>query len=245
MRRPLRSALLWRSLLIQGAWNYQGMQHLGFLWALLPAIRDLPVERRREALGRAAEFYNAHPYLCGYLLGAMAKLEAEGAGEAGTRLKKAALTPLGAVGDRLFWAGLRPLSGLLGILGYLLLVAASDSPQSGRWWWGLGIAVSATAGYNLIHVAWRRRALREGHELGLGLAGALRGLAQLPLLKATGLALGLAAGLAAPLFIWTGAAGRPWTAVWLLGALVLSWQLPTRAWALPALLAAAFMIQVL
>jgi fructoselysine and glucoselysine-specific PTS system IID component len=245
MNSPLLTAIFWRSLLIQGAWNYQGMQHLGFLWSLLPVLRQLPVEERREALQRAAEFYNAHPYLCGYLLGAAANLESSGQGPSSTRLKKAALTPLGTVGDRLFWAGLRPLSGMCGILAFLLLVVHGSHESPGRWLSAIGVAVLATLGYNLIHLSWRRKALRDGHELGLGLAGALRTLTQLPLVGRTGIALALAAGMVVPLLAITGSGGRIVGVCWLLGAVLLSWQLPSRGWALPALLAVVFVIHLL
>jgi len=235
----LLGRLLRRSLLIQGAWNYQGMQHLGFLWALLPALRDLPEERRREALARAAGFYNAHPYFGGYLLGAVARLEAEGQGEAAARLKKAALTPLGASGDRLFWAGLRPLSGLAGLLALLLLVAGplerGDAPA---WEWGLALSGLATLGYNVVHVYWRRRALREGHRLGLGLSAALKDLGGLALTRHAALGLAALAGVALPLSVAVGTGASAETAGWLAAAALLGWQLPARGWALPALLLA-------
>jgi hypothetical protein len=237
--------MLWRSLCIQGAWNYQGMQHLGFLWASLPALRGLPAEQRRQAMTRATGFYNAHPYFGGYLLGAVARLEAEGQGEAASRLKKAALTPLGASGDRLFWAGLKPLSGLAGMLALLLLVAGPlGRGADPRWGWGLALTGLATMGYNLIHVYWRLRSLREGSRLGLGLAAALKELGNLPLTRHTAAVLAALAGLALPLAVGLGAGAEMPRTAWLVAAALLGWQLPSRGWALPALLAAAVAIHL-
>lgn len=245
MSARLPSSVFWRSLLIQGAWNYQGMQHLGYLWALLPIVRQLPKDERRAALLRATEFYNAHPYLCGYLLGAASTLEATGQGPALSRLKRAGVTPLGVTGDRLFWAGLKPLSGVLGMLGFLVLVITPPVADDRHWLTALGVAVAATVGYNVIHVHWRRKALHDGRRLGLGLAGALRELAHLPLLAASGLALGLISGLTLPLLAAMGAGGKPLGVLALLATAVLSWQLPARSWALPVLLAAVFLFQSL
>jgi len=231
--------MLWRSLLIQAAWNYRGMQHLGLLFAQLPALPAEP-GARRAAMGRAFGFYNAHPYLCGYLLGAAARLEPLGQGEDLARLKKAAIPPLGAAGDRLFWAGLKPLCGTVGVLA-LTLLAAGETAQEGKLARAVVAAALATLGYNLVHVHWRRRALRDGHRLGLGVAASIRALATHPGLARAGQALSLLAGLALPL-----AAGRAMAAegggaaapLLFLAAGVASWQLPARAVALPLLLAA-------
>jgi mannose/fructose/N-acetylgalactosamine-specific phosphotransferase system component IID len=188
-------------------------------------------------LGRAFEFYNAHPYLCGYLLGAAARLEEEGQGEALARLKRAAIPPLGAVGDRLFWAGLKPLSGVLAVLA--LLPAARHPGGSLLLALGVGAALLATAAYNWAHLAWRWRALREGHRLGLGVSAAIRALASHPLVAGSSTALALAAGLALPMALpWAAGAGdQAGTGLFFVVALA-SWQLPARSWTLPLLLVA-------
>jgi mannose/fructose/N-acetylgalactosamine-specific phosphotransferase system component IID len=237
--------LFWRSFLIQAAWNYRGMQHLGLLWAQLPSLPADPA-LRGPALRRAGEFYNAHPYLCGCVLGAAARLEPEGQGEALARLKKAAIPPLGAVGDRLFWAGLKPLSGALGVLA--LAGLAARAPQPGAAWLpALAAALLATLLYNLVHLRWRWLALRVGHRQGLELAGALRVLAAHHGLARSGTALALTAGLALPLaaaFAWFTTMDLPAVelsalpALLFLAAAAASWQLPARGWALPLLLLA-------
>jgi mannose/fructose/N-acetylgalactosamine-specific phosphotransferase system component IID len=227
--------LFLRSLFIQAAWNYRGMQHLGLLWAQLPALPE-DKEARRAAMARGAEFYNAHPYLCGYLLGAAARLEPQGEGESLSRLKKAALSPLGAVGDRLFWAGLRPLAGAVGVLG-LALLAASPSASTQGLYWAVALGALAVLAFNIVHLQWRWRALRDGFDLGLGVAQSIRGLVNHQGLAHTGAALCVLAGLMAPL-LGAGAAdagGLPGVLMFLL-LLAAGWQLPARRWSLPALL---------
>lgn len=247
MSTPLLRRLFWRSFLIQAAWNYRGMQHLGLLWAQLPALPEEPAQRR-AALLRAYEFYNAHPYLCGCMLGAAARLEAEGQGEALARLKRAAVSPLGAVGDRLFWAGLKPLSGTLAVLA--LIEMAARAPQSGTrtdWIVAAGVALLATLLYNLVHLRWRWRALQDGHRLGLGVAASLRELARYRGLARVGTALALLAGLTLPLATafaahvsmdLAGVAFFAQPALVFLLAVLASWQLPARGAALPLLLLA-------
>lgn len=243
-RTSLLPRLLLRSLFIQAAWNYRGMQHLGLLWAQLPALPEEP-EARKAAMARAAEFYNAHPYLCGYLLGAGAKLEAEGQGEALARLKKAALSPLGAAGDRLFWAGLRPMAGAVGVLALVLLAATEVATQgtgaSGQLLAALGVVLAAVLGYNAIHLHWRWKALRDGHELGLGVAQSIRALVNHRGLAHTGAALAVLAGMMLPLLAvnLTGGVGKAWPGLGMfLASVVAGWQLPNRAVALPLTLLA-------
>lgn len=77
-------------------------------------------EREDEALMRHVEHFNAHPYLASVALGAVAKMEVEGADpERIRRFKTAVRGPLGAIGDRLIWVGWLPALSL----GALTLLA--------------------------------------------------------------------------------------------------------------------------
>ena len=107
----------WRSycrlLAVQGAWNYERMTGIGMGFAAAPLLRALASdepEHHREATARAAEFFNCHPYLAGLALGASARAEYEGVpGAQIRRLRTALCSPLGALGDQFFWAGLVPI----------------------------------------------------------------------------------------------------------------------------------------
>ncbi len=120
-----------RSLYLQSLLTAERMQGPGFAFALLPVLRRLyGAGDRGEAMRRHLGYFNTHPVLAGFVLGAVARLEeqrAQGADVSIERieaLKRTLASPLAALGDPLFWVTLRPLAGLLGVLGVGLLPAA-------------------------------------------------------------------------------------------------------------------------
>jgi PTS system mannose-specific IID component len=139
-----------RQFLIQGCWNYEGMQNVGFAYSILPALRELYRDRPEEltkALKRHLEFFNTQPSMGGVILGAALRLEERAAaGEADPRqigtFKVGLMGSLGAIGDAYFWGALRPMASVagailalvhpfLGIAALLLLYNASH--LSIRW----------------------------------------------------------------------------------------------------------------
>jgi len=53
-----------RQFLLQGCWNYEGMQNVGFAYAILPALREFYSNRPEEglkAVKRHLEFFNTQP----------------------------------------------------------------------------------------------------------------------------------------------------------------------------------------
>jgi PTS system mannose-specific IID component len=154
-----------RSFLIQGSWNYHTMLGTGFSWALLPGLRRLhpdDTEAFEAAAARHVELFNAHPYLAGVALGSVLSLEAEGRSpETVSRFKTAVRGPLGSLGDQLVWAGLLPLSALVGLVLY---------------WLGLGafrVVVAFLVLYNSGHLALRWWGLRTGLRGGTDVARTL------------------------------------------------------------------------
>lgn len=158
--------LAWlRTLVVQGSWSYDRMVGLGVAYAMEPLLRDLPGGRSNGryagALGRVAGFFNAHPYLTGLAVGALARAEHEGVPEVqADRLRSALIGPLGSVGDQLIWAGWLPLSLALG-----LLTAVARSPLVG--------VVAFLVLYNAVHLTLRVWGLVVGWRLGPRVAGAL------------------------------------------------------------------------
>lgn len=129
---PLRSKVAARSLLLQSCWNYEGMQNVGFAFALAPWLKT--IERRggppaSEAMRRHLEFFNTQPYMAAFVLGVAGRLEEElaEAPEAArpqleariSRLKGAFGSALAGVGDALFWGTLRPFCAALAISVWL------------------------------------------------------------------------------------------------------------------------------
>ncbi|MBI4538471.1 MAG: PTS system mannose/fructose/sorbose family transporter subunit IID [Gemmatimonadetes bacterium] len=111
-----------RSFAIQGSWNYRTMLGAGFAFALLPVLREVyrgNEDALNEATRRHSNLFNSHPYLATMALGAVAALELDrAAAQLIERFKAAMRGPLGALGDRLVWAGWLPASLLLALVLY-------------------------------------------------------------------------------------------------------------------------------
>jgi mannose/fructose/N-acetylgalactosamine-specific phosphotransferase system component IID len=105
------------------------MISIGFCFALAPVARKLfkDSEKRSAFIDRHLSFFNAHPYFSSFALGAIAKVEHDLVLEAKDdyskldRLKNALIGPLGAIGDQLVWATIKPASILVGLLGVMFL----------------------------------------------------------------------------------------------------------------------------
>lgn len=165
--------LVLRSFYLQAAWNYEGLQALGFAYVMFPVARKLAHGRTvaAEFAARHLNLFNTNPVLASYVIGATAKLEEEyeeGRGGAAdiVTLKNSLSVPLAAIGDRFFWANLRPLSGLLGVL-----VAGGAG--------ALGAIVLLIV-YDVFHIYYRVKGVFSGYALGAGIVGEI---AKLRLMK--------------------------------------------------------------
>ena len=117
-----RKKVWWRSQVLQGAWNYERMQNLGWAYSLIPAIKKLYTNKEDQAaaLKRHLEFFNTHPYVAAPIMGVTLALEEEKAN--GTDIEDAAIQgvkigmmgPLAGIGDPVFWFTIRPILGALG-----------------------------------------------------------------------------------------------------------------------------------
>ena len=142
-----------RSFMIQATWNYKGMLNLGFLFTIMPGLSRLYQDPRRrlEAARRHVGFFNTHPYLASYAVGAVLSAEeevvekGEESFDSVIRLKRSLCGPLGALGDNLFWNRWRPMCALIGILGAYL--------------WGLWGPILFLVLYNIPHLFVRYRGL--------------------------------------------------------------------------------------
>lgn len=164
-RRDFVRALL-RSFSIQGSWNHRTMTGTGVAFALSPLLARIHADdpaAAAAALERHAGAFNAHPYLASVAIGALARAEHEGeAPDTLLRLRAALSAPLGALGDKMVWAGWRPFCVATAAVAFLLGVDA----------------IAAAAGflvlYNAGHVGLRVWGLRCGWRAGLGIGAALR-----------------------------------------------------------------------
>jgi mannose PTS system EIID component len=120
LKFSLKLRIFFRLLFIQTAFTERLMQNRGFLWALLPATGKLTEKELTEFMTGQNRFFNSHPWMTGWAAGL--QLHALHNGEDATALKESLITPLGAIGDRLFWYQLKPVTALpaaIGVVGGL------------------------------------------------------------------------------------------------------------------------------
>ena len=182
-----RSRVFLRSFAIQGSWNYRTLIGNGFAFSLLPILRTLyrgDPAGLRQAVARHREIFNSHPYLVGVALGAVARMESERADPSLIeRFKTAIRGPLGSLGDRLVWAGWRPLCVIACLVLYY-----------GGLHWAL-VALTFLTVYNAGHLVLRtwgfEIGFRHGREVGDRLRRAPLAAAQKAFAKAGSFGLGL------------------------------------------------------
>jgi mannose/fructose/N-acetylgalactosamine-specific phosphotransferase system component IID len=108
-----------RSFFVQTGFSYDRMMALGFAWILGAVAKKLysSLAERQEFLGRHLDSFNANPYLVGYAVGAVTRLEeTKTPPEQIRRFKESLRGPLGALGDNLIWQNLRPALLILGLI---------------------------------------------------------------------------------------------------------------------------------
>lgn len=192
---------------IQSAFSYERMLGIGFGHAIEPLLRPLRSRnggaRYHEALARESRFFNAHPYVASIAVGAAARAELDGAApERIERMRTALCGPLGALGDRLIWAGWLPACVATG----LVLVALGAR--------GWGVAAFLVL-FNVVHAALRLWGLRAGWRAGLRVGTVLSHPLLQRGLEVVGPLAAVAVGVALPLVLaWVVRRGQPWPQVW-------------------------------
>ncbi len=190
MNPPGRVQAFLRLFAVQADWNYERMLGIGMGYAAKPLLDDLRTSdpgRHTAAVVRSAEFFNSHPNLAGLAVGALVRAERDGVpGDQVSRLRTALCGPLGAIGDRLFWAGVVPALSALAIAAVAL--------GGGVW------AVAAfLVVYNILRVTTAWWSLNTGLREGLQVGSAV-GRSWLPrAAERVGPIAGFAVGLAIPL----------------------------------------------
>ena len=146
-----RQKVWWRSTFLQGSWNYERMQNLGWAYALIPAIKKLYTKKEDQAaaLERHLEFFNTHPYVAAPIIGVTLALEEEKANGAAIDdaaiqgVKIGMMGPLAGIGDPVFWFTVRPILGALGaslaltgnIIGPLIFFLAWNAIRMAFLWY--------------------------------------------------------------------------------------------------------------
>ena len=146
-----RQKVWWRSTFLQGSWNYERMQNLGWAYSLIPAIKTLYTKKEDQAaaLERHLEFFNTHPYVAAPIIGVTLALEEEKANGAAIDdaaiqgVKIGMMGPLAGIGDPVFWFTVRPILGALGaslaltgnIIGPLIFFLAWNAIRMAFLWY--------------------------------------------------------------------------------------------------------------
>ena len=106
--------MVWRSLNLQGSFNYERMQANGWLYGILPGLLAIHGEGSDDlklSMGHNLEFFNTHPFLVTFVMGIVLSLEQQKADINTIRaVRVAAMGPLGGIGDAIFWFTLVPIA---------------------------------------------------------------------------------------------------------------------------------------
>jgi len=160
---------LFRSFLLQASWNFERMQNLGVLFALSPALRFLyRGEDLKAAYQRHIAYFNTHPFMAAPVLGAtLAHEEKLAAGQDATYsvedFKSMIMAPYAAIGDALFWGGVRPVAACMSLffaikgslLAPFVFLAFFNLPHLMMRLWGF--ARGYARGISVIEIIQRRR----------------------------------------------------------------------------------------
>ena len=158
----------WRSFALQGCFNYERMQNVGFCYSMIPVLKRLypDKEQASEALKRHLSFFNTTPQVVSFITGACIALEEENKKseqgfdiESITALKAALMGPIAGIGDSFFWGTFRIIAAGVGcglaaqgsLLGAILFLLIFNVPHYLARYYGLklgyksGISFIATA----------------------------------------------------------------------------------------------------
>ncbi|MCX8093796.1 MAG: PTS system mannose/fructose/sorbose family transporter subunit IID [Candidatus Goldbacteria bacterium] len=119
--------LIWAGIklnFLQLSWNFERLQNIGFLFSFIHILKRIYKKNGQDflrAIKRHINFFNTHIFFSAAVLGVMMKLEEEISNENPETKEKniedtkiGIMGPLAAIGDSLFWSGIKPLALLIG-----------------------------------------------------------------------------------------------------------------------------------
>lgn len=115
-----------RSLFLQSLWNYERMQNVGFVFSIIPWLKQIYKNKQElyERIRVHFGFFNTHPYFANILVGITMRLEEEYLNgktnsENVIKTKSMLAGPIAAIGDNLIWSSWRVVCSMLVISFYL------------------------------------------------------------------------------------------------------------------------------
>lgn len=164
-----------RSLALQGCFNYERMQAIGYCYAMIPVLRKLypGKEEMAEALKRHLGFFNTSPQLVSFVYGTTIAMEEKNANvedfdtDSINSIKAALMGPLAGIGDSFFWGTFRIIGAGIGaslavqgnILGAILFILIYNIPHYLLRYNGLFIGYKS--GVNFLQTAFNTGAIEK------------------------------------------------------------------------------------
>lgn len=128
------------------------MQTQGYLYAIMPGLASIHGQDLDDAIKRHNTFFNTQPYLAPTVIGINLNLEEQGQYSLISKVQPSVSGSLAAIGDSFFWATLKPIVALLGLLAVLF-----DAP--------LGIIMTLLL-FNVVHFWIMIWGFHTGYSLG-------------------------------------------------------------------------------
>ncbi|MEA3223479.1 MAG: PTS system mannose/fructose/sorbose family transporter subunit IID [Thermodesulfobacteriota bacterium] len=147
--------IIWRSFFIQGAWNFEGMQNIGFVYGLIPGLKNIygdNTDKMDEAIRRYINFFNTQPYMAPLIMGMCLNGEKKGNPDAASQAKMSTAGALAAIGDSFFWGALKPIILLFALICVMINLL-----------WGVLLALIL---FNCVHVWVMTKGFKKGYEEG-------------------------------------------------------------------------------
>jgi mannose PTS system EIID component len=163
--------IFWRIFFLQVLWNFERYLSYGVAFVLFPILKKIYPSREElsQAISRHLEYFNTHPYMASFVVGAVVRMEEEKQQlprlkqkqkeEEISALKVGMMGPIAAMGDNLFWATILPYCGLIAVT----LVLSHSFQVKGQYWI---IPLLFLLVYNVAHVGLRMMGFTQGYRHG-------------------------------------------------------------------------------
>ncbi len=160
----------WRSFPLQGCFNYERQQTVGWLYGLVPGLKEIYADDQegfKEALKRHTSYYNTSPQMTNFIQGVVLAMEEnkhdnpEMDGDSIVAVRTALIGPLAGIGDSIFWGTLRTIG-----LGIGVQLASQGNYLGPILFWLI---------HNIPHFLVRKYGLQYGYEKGMELLADAQG----------------------------------------------------------------------
>ena len=152
--------MVWRSMQLQAAFNYERMQLAGWLWAMLPGLQKIHTNKDDLAASMThnMDFLNTHPFAVTFVMGMVLSMEQQKMDIQTIRsVRISTAAPLGGIGDALFWYTLIPITAgmtanmaidgnMMGpILYFIIAFGAEMALRYGLMYWSYNLGTKAVS----------------------------------------------------------------------------------------------------